>query len=149
MAAAARRSALFRDYAESHRHPVNRAIHLIAIPLIVFQVLAMLDWIRLGPLPGGLGELTLAHVAVLAAAAWYFWLEPRLGLALSLIFILLFPLARLTPRPLVVALGVAAWALQLLGHWRYERRSPAFLHNLAHLLIGPAYFVAPLVGVRR
>src|SRR5579859_1504798 len=52
--------AWFTEYADYHRHPTNRLTHKIAIPLIVFQVIAMLDWVHLANVPGLEGGLTLA-----------------------------------------------------------------------------------------
>jgi uncharacterized membrane protein YGL010W len=143
MANAALRERLFRDYAQSHQHPVNLALHRIAIPLIVFHILAMLDWIRIGP-------VSLAELACIAVVGWYVWLAGwRLGLPMAVGFGLLFPLARATPRSIVIVVAVFAWAAQLVGHAVFEKRRPSFLHNLAHALVGPAYFVAPLVGLPR
>ena len=61
--------ALFQEYAADHRHPINQLTHKIAIPLIVFHVIAMLDWVTLLSFPGGF-DLTLAHLAYLATVAW-------------------------------------------------------------------------------
>lgn len=137
-------AALFRDYAAAHRHPTNVWIHKIAIPLIVFQVIAMADWIPLAHLPGV--RVSVAHVAYLLAVAWYLRLDVELGLWMAALFALCFPLGWLTPRPLVVALAVTAWVAQLAGHSVWEKHQPAFLHNLAHALVGPAYFVATALG---
>jgi uncharacterized membrane protein YGL010W len=137
---------LFRDYAQAHAHPTNIGLHKIAIPLIVFHLVAMADWIPLGRWPGTEVRLTVGHVAYLLTMAWYLRLDVELGLWLAALFGLAFPLGRLTPRPLVVAIAVVAWLAQLLGHSVWEKRRPAFLHNLAHALVGPAYFVAKALG---
>ena len=39
---------LFGEYYAYHTDPTNVAIHKVAIPLIVYHVLAMLDWVPLG-----------------------------------------------------------------------------------------------------
>ncbi len=57
---------LFDEYNEYHRDPVNAAIHKLAVPLIVFHVLAMLDWISLDLELAGL-PLTAAHAVFLPA----------------------------------------------------------------------------------
>ena len=56
-------------------------------------------------------------------------------------------LAAVTPRPLVLAIALLGWAVQLAGHLVWEKRSPAFLANLLQALIGPLFFVAALVGL--
>jgi uncharacterized membrane protein YGL010W len=139
-------AALFRDYADAHRHPTNQRLHKVAIPLIVFHLVAMADWIPLLRVPGTGLTVTLGHLAYLLVVAWYVRLDARLGLWMALLFALYFPLARVTPRPLVVVIAVAAWTAQLVGHAVFEKRRPAFLRNLAHALVGPAFFVAKALG---
>jgi uncharacterized membrane protein YGL010W len=40
-----------------------------------------------------------------------------------------------------LVLFFGGWAVQFIGHAVYEKRSPAFLKNLLHLLVGPAWLV--------
>jgi uncharacterized membrane protein YGL010W len=138
--------ALFDDYAEAHRHLTNVWIHKIAIPLIVFHIVAMADWIPIARVPGTNLRVTLGHLAYALVIAWYLRLDVELGLWMAALFAVCFPLGRLSPRPLVVVIAVLAWGAQLAGHGVWERRRPAFLHNLAHALVGPAYFVATALG---
>ena len=56
------------------------------------------------------------------------------------------PLAAITPWPVVVALALVGWLIQLAGHVVWEKRSPAFVRNLVQALVGPLYFVAILLG---
>ena len=136
--------ALFVEYADCHRHPMNRLTHKIAIPLIVFHIVAMLTWIPLFTVAGV--QVNAAHVAYLAAIGWYFSLHVRLGVTMALLFAICFPLAAVTPWPAVVAIAVAGWLVQLAGHVVWEKRSPAFLRNLLQALVGPLFFVAILTG---
>lgn len=141
-----RLAALFEDYASSHRDPTNIWIHKVAIVLIVFHVIAMADWLVIARLPGTGMRVTVAHVAYVLAIAWYARLDLALGLWMAALFAACFPLGWLTPRPLVVAIAALAWVAQLAGHSVWEKRQPAFLRNLAHALVGPAYFVATALG---
>jgi uncharacterized membrane protein YGL010W len=136
--------ALFVDYAESHRHPTNRLTHKVAIPLIVFHIVAMLDWVRLFQVGGF--TVTLAMVAVAAALVWYLRMSVKLGLMMAVFMGLCFPLGRLTPWPVVVAIAVGGWLVQLAGHSVWEKKSPAFLTNLLQALVGPIFFLACLTG---
>ena len=140
-----RLAALFTEYADCHRHPMNRLTHKIAIPLIVFHIIAMLDWVPLFSVNGH--TITLAIPAYLAAITWYFSMSPRLGVAMAVLFGACFPLAWITPGPVVIAIAVLGWIVQLLGHSVWEKKQPAFLTNLLQALVGPAFFVAPLVGL--
>ncbi|WP_373045871.1 DUF962 domain-containing protein [Vulgatibacter sp.] len=135
---------LFEDYADSHRHPTNRLTHKIAIPLIVFHIVAMLDWIALVEVAGV--TITAAWVGYVLAIAWYLRLHVRLALIMAVLFALCFPLGRITPWPVVVGIAVVGWLVQLAGHVVWEKKQPAFLTNLLQALVGPLFFVAVLTG---
>ena len=49
------------------------------------------------------------------------------------------------PLWLNVALFVAGWILQFVGHSVYEKQSPAFFRNFVHLLIGPLWILKGMV----
>ncbi len=70
-------------------------------------------------------------------------------LVMALLFALCFPLAAITPRPVVVAAAIVGWLVQLAGHSVWEKNRPAFLTNVLQALIGPLYFVAILGGIWR
>jgi uncharacterized membrane protein YGL010W len=133
----------FESYADYHRHPMNQLTHKVAIPLIVFHVIAMLDWVPLARLPGF--TLTLAHPIYLGVVAWYATLHARLALVMAVGYAVCFPLGWITPWPAVVALAAFAWLIQLAGHVVWEKRQPAFLTNLVQALIGPLFFAAILM----
>ncbi len=76
--------ALFARYAESHRHPVNKAIHWVCVPLITWTVLA-LAW-ALSP--------AVAVGLALAACVFYAWLSRPLAVGmLAVLATLAYPLA--------------------------------------------------------
>lgn len=131
--------ALFRDYEAAHRHPVNIKCHEVAIPLIVFHVVGMLSWISVGP-------TTLAHLAYVAAVAWYVSLDRKLGVIMAALYAACLWMAARTPAALVIVAAVVGWGVQLGGHSIWERNRPAFTRNLLHALVGPLYFVARRTG---
>jgi uncharacterized membrane protein YGL010W len=137
---------LFREYADDHRHPTNQLTHKIAIPLIVFHILAMLDWVKLFPVPGTHVPITLAHVAFLLALGWYLTQDVKLGLLMGVAFLPAIPLGWVTPWPAVVAIAAIGWTVQLAGHAVWEKKRPSFFTNLVQALVGPLFFVAVLVG---
>lgn len=142
----ARLVTLFRDYEQNHRNPVNLRLHKIAIPLIVFHIVAMLDWLKVFAVPFTSWELTAAHVAYVFVVIWYRRLDRTLGLYMAVLFALCFPLGWIMPRGLVVFIALVGWGIQLAGHKLFEKREPSFMHNLQHALVGPLYFVATAVG---
>ncbi len=78
---------LFERYGEFHRNPVNKAIHWVCVPLIVWSVLGML-W-ALSPI--------VACIAVAASMAFYV----RLSLPLAL--------------GMLILVALMVWLLTLLG----------------------------------
>lgn len=139
--------ALFDDYFSSHQHPTNRLTHKVAIPVIVLHIVAMLDWVKLVTIPGFPGGvLTLGIVAWALATVWYLRADVKLGLIVAAGMALCFPLGRMMPVWSVVAIAVGGWLIQLAGHAVWEKKSPSFLTNMVHALVGPLFFVALLTG---
>jgi uncharacterized membrane protein YGL010W len=128
--------ALSADYAEYHRTRGNRLCHMIGIPLIAY---AVVDWSRFG---------TALPVAALLIPVYFLW-DLRIG-ALMAAFIAGSALlgARL-PAWTAWAAFVVGWAFQFYGHVAYEKKSPAFTKNFAHLLVGPAWIAAELAGLKK
>lgn len=141
----ARADALFHEYEAYHRDPVNVAIHKVAVPAILFHVVAMLDWIGTGLDAGGV-ELTVGLIVTALAAVWYLAVTPGLAVVVVPFAAGCLWLGRLTPPWAVITVAVVAWVAQLIGHARFERRAPAFKDNIVQLLVGPAYVAALVLG---
>ena len=134
---------LLSDYGQAHRAPGNVVCHTIGITLIVFGLLSMLHAVPIA------GWLTASELLVVAAAAWYFTLDGKLGFAMLAAGTILDLAARGVGDARVGAAAfVLGWIFQAIGHAVYEKSSPAFFRNLVHLLIGPAYLVNKVVRVR-
>jgi len=145
------------EYGESHRHPVNKALHWICVPPIVMTVFGLLWSI---PVPAAFAALSpwlnWATLAAAGALAYYALLSP--ALALGLVPVLLALLAVVTwldslAWPLwqsCLAIFVVAWVGQFVGH-AIEGRRPSFFEDVQFLLIGPLWllaFVYRSIGLR-
>jgi len=134
-------------YAAVHRDWRNKATHFVGIPVIVFSLLLLLSlWtFELG---GRQWALSLA-VAILAVLGWL-----ALDLGIGIVMALAMAGAWYAAEALAGALGsaqavwiafialfVAGWALQFLGH-HYEGRRTALLDNIFQAFIGPMFLVA-------
>jgi uncharacterized membrane protein YGL010W len=137
--ASARLKAYFDDYAGSHATRGNQLTHMAGIPLIMWSLLGLLDAVALGPVTGG--QLLLA-----GAIVWYLTLDLVLAIGFAVIGALCYFTAREVPHSWLWAAFVAGWILQGIGHYVYEKKSPAFFQNLKHLLIGPLWIFAKLIG---
>ena len=125
---------LFEQYGEYHRHPANKAIHWVCVPLIVWSILGLVWWVS--PLA--------AYVAIAAALVFYGWLSLPLACGMLVVLaLMLYPLTLLGSRTLVVCLTVfvAAWVGQFIGHV-IERRRPALFEDLRSFLVAPAWLLA-------
>lgn len=129
---------------------MNRLTHKLAIPAIVFHIIAMLTWVR--PLGDGAEisgfPVTLAPVGWAAGSAFWIWALPRSGGLLAVVTLPVALWGGLVPAPALMGLAVVAWTVQLLGHTLWEKNRPSFLKNAAHAMVGPLYFAALLTGER-
>ena len=138
---------LLGSYSEDHRNGINRVIHWIFVPLIVWTVVAALFVI---PVPGTMFRPgTWAGFVAVAAGAYYFRLSRPLGLAMVVFFAALLAITAwlygvLGPRNLLyTAIGVfvVAWVAQFIGH-EFEGKRPSFLTDLVYLLVGPLWLMS-------
>jgi uncharacterized membrane protein YGL010W len=133
---------LLEQYGETHQNPVNKAIHWVCVPLIMWSALAAL-WVA----------SPIAVYALIAfAVVYYAVMSFTLAIGMfALAALMIAPLPWLGPNVLWIALAVfvAAWIGQFVGH-AIEGRKPKFLQDLQFLLIGPAWllqFVYKAVGI--
>ena len=139
----------FAHYSGDHRDATNQRIHVFAVPLILWSVVALLwcipvagHWFR----PG-----IWAALAMFFAWSFYFRASRNLGYGMLAVFVAMawstrwLHLALGTTQLLVLAIAVfvLAWIAQFIGH-RIEGRKPSFLTDLTYLLIGPAWVLAKL-----
>ncbi|GKT24589.1 Mpo1-like protein [Acidovorax sp. SUPP3334] len=142
-------------YADYHRDPRNIQTHFVGVPMIMLAVTVLLS--RPAWLLGGL-PVSLALVAALAACVFYFRLDGRYGIAMALVLAAMLAVgqwlaAQSTALWLGAGLGlfIVGWVIQFVGHY-YEGRKPAFVDDLAGLIVGPLFVAAELgfaMGLRR
>jgi uncharacterized membrane protein YGL010W len=134
----------FADYGAFHATPGNKACHSVGIPMIFFAVLALLSHV---PVVRAFGfTLTLAEPVILASTLYYLRLDAALAVLMLVTSVVLTAVGRLVPVSAAAALFVLGWVLQLVGHYVYEKKSPAFFRNVTHLLVGPLWILAKATG---
>ncbi len=129
-------SRLFEDYASTHRHPTNKLCHYLGIPTIVFTVLGLLFKL----------DGVVAFAVASAVVAYDLRLSARLTAPFAAFVLLSFALAPRLPASALWSLFVLGWVLQFVGHFVYEKKSPAFFENLRQLLVGPLWIIGTLIG---
>jgi len=134
----------FADYGAYHRTPGNRACHMLGIPLIVLTLFSLLARV---PLFGaGTYTVTLAELVLVASVVFYLSLDTVLALLMALVSFVLLLIGRQISWPVALGLFVLGWILQYIGHYVYEKKSPAFYRNFTHLLVGPLWILAKVAG---
>jgi len=125
------------EYETYHTQRANELCHWLGIPLIIAGAASLLGAIPILPE----WSITATEV-VLAGITLFYVTEARvLGVVTALGMILIAAVGRFVPVIGGLGLFLIGWGLQLVGHSVFEKRSPAFLGNLVHLLIGPAWLV--------
>ena len=141
----------FANYSRDHVNPTNQRIHLFAVPLILWSVIALLwcipvlgTWFR----PG-----LWAALAMFAAWMFYYRASRNLGFGMLAVFVLMAWLTRwlyitlgaMNLLYLAIGVFVVAWIAQFVGHSKlYEGKRPSFFTDLRYLLIGPAWILSKL-----
>jgi len=143
---ASRLDPLWADYEAHHRTAGNKWCHAAGIPLILAGLLGLLA-VPVFSVEGARVEASLLLIAMMAGL--YLWLDARLGAAMLVAALLLYLGARRLDWRLALTLLVVGWVFQFVGHGLYEKRSPAFFHNLSHLLVGPLWVLNHALRIRR
>lgn len=139
------------QYAAYHRDRRNIATHFAGIPMIVLAgvIAGAAVTVHLGSV-----EVSLTAVLAIAACVYYLVLDVVFGVTMA---VALFAACAVASEALArlgvagalsaaLALFVAGWALQFLGH-RYEGMKPAFYDDVKQLLIGPLFLCAEVFFV--
>ena len=137
----------FAHYSGDHRNAVNQRIHVIAVPLILWSVIALLWCI---PVPGTLFRAGLwAALAMFGAWMFYYRASRAIGFGMLVVFVAMAWLTRWLEALLglqnllylAIAVFVLAWIAQFIGH-KIEGKKPSFLTDLTYLLIGPVWVLS-------
>jgi len=143
------------QYAAYHRDRRNILTHFVGVPMIVFAIVLALATISVSV--GGMA-VTLAAVVSIAAVVYWILLDRVLGFTMAVVLFLMCAAAsEIAARTGVggalawaLAIFVAGWALQFLGH-KFEGMKPAFFDDVMQLIIGPLFVCAEaffLLGAR-
>jgi uncharacterized membrane protein YGL010W len=142
-----RLAAYFREYAGFHRTPGNEYCHYLGIPMIMLAILGLFGKVAFGPAITPELRLDLGVLSLIAATAWYLTLDWRIGAPFGLLSLGVYFVGRAIPSPWLWGLFVLGWVFQLVGHYWYEKKSPAFMKNIEHILIGPLWVFARILKI--
>ena len=138
---------LLADYLSYHRTRGNVICHFFGIPLIMFGIFSLLQLLRFGLIAGI--PLTAAEIFIAIVAIYYFTLDAKLAAGMLVSSAIIDAAAHaIDDWRIGLAVFVIGWIFQGIGHAVYEKRSPAFLKNLLHLLVGPIFLLNEALHVR-
>lgn len=146
-------------YGRDHQNSINKLIHWICVPIILFSVIGLLMSI---PFPTILnGWVNVATIVYILALAFYFRLSISIFFGMLIIGTLFFianrfiainvlPKIGLTLWQFSLIIFVIAWIFQFIGH-KLEGQKPSFFEDMQFLLIGPIWllsFVYMKIGIK-
>ena len=139
---------MFRDYDSTHRTRGNKICHYIGITSIVVTLLGLLSRITFS---GAEVEMQLfrldgAIIFIALALMINFYWDWKITIPYFFCVMGLYLIGRTLPGPVLWSFFVFGWIMQFVGHYVYEKKSPAFYENLLHLFIGPMWIFSHLVG---
>lgn len=140
----------FKEYEKFHQTKGNKYCHMFGIPGVTFSLIGLLAHVVLWT-PAGMAanealfQVDLGFILLIAGAIFSIRIDPKLSVPYLLAMYFMYLTSRHLSLPVLFTIQALSWVLQLFGHYRYEKKSPAFLKNIESLLIGPmwifAYFI--------
>jgi len=129
---------LLESYEKNHQNPINEAIHIIAIPLIMFSILGMTATF----------DIFLEYILVGIVFFYYLKLS-KIAALLMLVWLLIYLGLVVLLKPYIIEISILlfafGWILQFLGHF-IEGKRPSFFEDLRYFLIGPLFVVQKVIS---
>ncbi|MEO5969984.1 MAG: Mpo1-like protein [Bdellovibrionia bacterium] len=140
----------FDDYASHHQTKGNKITHYVGITLIVIGLFGLLGQCVIGNGLTGSEYLRLdgGTALLIVGFFWYLYLDWKIAAPFVLAMTGLYFLGRSISPTVNTILFVSGWILQGIGHAFFEKRSPAFTQNVLHLLTGPLWIFARIIGYK-
>ena len=138
-------------YGVSHQNKINKMIHWICVPLIMFSLLGILSLVKFTiPFFSSYYCINIAHILILFSIFFYFRLSVPITLGMIIYSILnlyiihqfeLLYTSQSTLSMIYISIFIGAWIGQFIGH-KIEGEKPSFFEDLQFLLIGPAWLLS-------
>jgi uncharacterized membrane protein YGL010W len=136
----------FEEYEKFHRHPTNKLTHYFGVPVILVTLVGMLSRVQFVEFENI--RIDFANVVLVLGALWCIKLDWKFGLLFSFALVPSYFIGTKMSLALNFILFIAGWVLQLIGHYRYEKKSPALTKNLLQTLIGPMWIFAKVIRAK-
>lgn len=133
----------FSFYKSYHTNTINKRIHIVFVPTLIITFLSLISTFRLPPPFVDMSRpFTLFYILYCIA------LSPKLGLLYTPFLVLFYAASRAfcnyagpsATVPWALALHFISWFAQIVGHYAFEGKSPAFMDSLLQ-----SFLAAPIV----
>jgi uncharacterized membrane protein YGL010W len=127
------------QYNESHRTPVNRALHFVGIPLFVVATMGLFSKLSLSDGEGpATWQPNAGWIALFVASAVTLWWDWKTGLLATAVYVAGYALGSTLSAGVLWTLFGAGLVAHTVGHFGFEGKPPAlFSHPLAVLEATP------------
>lgn len=137
------------DYKSVHLNHKNIATHFVGVPLILWSIALLLSGIQFTiEVSETIQVHSLLPIVALLIYLYYLLLNIKLAFVAIVLLSPIFYSASLFSDHdyfywLVFGVFLIGWSFQFLGH-HFEKAKPAFIDDIAQLLIGPLFLVAEI-----
>ena len=148
----------YNFYNRYHKNSINRSIHIVTIPVIVWTTGVFFSYINLNVSHPGfypffyIVNFNGTSIIVSCYTIYYLILNLRLGILMYFIFNFIqissyyFYLYVENAWQYAITLHVSSWIWQILGHIIFEKNRPAFKDNLVQsFLMAPLFVLIELI----
>ncbi len=123
------------EYGSYHKNRINKIIHWICIPLIIFSLFGILS----------LSKYVL-EIFIILTLSYYLRLSKSLTIGMAIISLLFIWITNFVNANglglyFYLVIFIVAWIGQFIGH-KFEGKKPAFVKDLQFLLIGPLWLLS-------
>ena len=141
----------FEEYGESHQNSLNKKIHWICIPLIVFSLIGLLWTVPnhlLLKIYSGKFSILLnwATLFIVVVIFYYLVLSYKIAIGMFIFSLTILYLSYFIDKSsielwkLSFLVFILSWTGQFVGH-KIEGKKPSFFKDIQFLFIGPAWLL--------
>lgn len=103
-------------YQQEHQSKINKLMHYIGIPAIIFGLFILLNWVNLDF--GTVWKISFSWLMLLAGVIYYFWLgQYKLAAITTVVMVILLLIATWVAGPYPSGFGIVLFLAFFFGGW--------------------------------
>ena len=144
---------LMSTYQQEHRSKINKLMHYIGIPAIIFGIFIVLNWVNLDF--GTVWKISFSWLILILAAVYYFMLgQYKIATITTIVLIILLLIASWAAGPYPTSFGIILFVIFFFGGWIFlfvgsgmEKTKAAVIKSLWQIMIAPLFLVDELMSL--